>query len=246
MQSPMFDVVTRAELGVSHEGPSTGWAHIGFEDHPSDAPNALEFGPLLLVADGVIPAGTGFPMHRHEGVEILMLMCSGELQHADALGGQATLGPGELMLMSAGSGTEHAEYAHGNAGARSIVIWLKSDRPDAAPAIFLRDISKQRHQNVLVPLADAADGSDAPTSALPLRCDARILAATLDAGARVEHEVRPSRAAYVLAQNGAIWVNGVHVEEGARVLARRPGRLQIEADRDAPAGAEVVLIDVHG
>src|SRR5690242_18238931 len=72
-------------------------AHMGF--------------PTLSVInkDRVIP-GAGIPAQRHRDMETITYVLSGALAHKDSLGNGATIRPGEVQRMSAGTGILHSEF----------------------------------------------------------------------------------------------------------------------------------------
>ncbi len=57
----------------------------------------------VINQDQVAP-GEGFPAHPHRDMEIFSYVLEGELAHEDSMGNKRTLHPGEVQLMSAGSG----------------------------------------------------------------------------------------------------------------------------------------------
>lgn len=81
--------------------------------------NPSELDPFLLFDDfrNDDPAqfAKGFPWHPHRGIETITYVLSGEVTHADSLGNEGTLGPGDVQWMTAGSGILHQEMPQGNA-----------------------------------------------------------------------------------------------------------------------------------
>jgi redox-sensitive bicupin YhaK (pirin superfamily) len=56
----------------------------------------------------------GFPWHPHRGIETITYVLAGEVAHADSLGNQGVIGPGDVQWMTAGSGIIHQEMPRGN------------------------------------------------------------------------------------------------------------------------------------
>jgi len=74
-------------------------------------PDNVSFGPLVCHDDHRLKAGTGFEDHPHRDVEIVTWVLSGSLRHTDSEGHTAEVRPGEVQVLSAGSGVTHAEIA---------------------------------------------------------------------------------------------------------------------------------------
>jgi len=76
---------------------------------------------------------------------------------------------------------------------------------------------------------------------LPLRADARVLAANLPAGERLTFAADPARHLYLVAPTGALSINGVAVaaRDGVAITGERD--LEISAAQDS----EIVLVDAR-
>jgi redox-sensitive bicupin YhaK (pirin superfamily) len=232
--SPRVRVVRKANLAHDSEGPTRGWAHIGFEGYPAQAPGRLDFDPLLLFAEGMMHDGEGFAMHRHEGIENVLLVLDGCVEHRGSDGSHWSLERDDVFLMSAGSGGEHEEFAR--AETHALVIWLRSAEPDA-PCRFDRTNVPWRSTPGFCVLAS---GGSRRAGGLELRRDAAVLRADLDAGSKVTYQLAAGRRAYLIALDGPISVNDEVLESGERLMAEGPGPLRIcGADR-----SRVVLVDM--
>ena len=55
--------------------------------------------------------GAGFDDHPHRDLEIVTWVLTGALQHSDSEGHTGVVRPGEVQVLSAGSGVTHAEIA---------------------------------------------------------------------------------------------------------------------------------------
>lgn len=56
-------------------------------------------------------AGMQVPPHPHIGLQTVSWLLAGEVHHRDSLGSDASIRPGELGLMTAGTGIAHAEHS---------------------------------------------------------------------------------------------------------------------------------------
>jgi redox-sensitive bicupin YhaK (pirin superfamily) len=172
-------------------------------------------GPLRAWNDDEFAAGSGFPMHRHQDVEILTYVRRGAITHEDSLGNRCTVQAGDVQAMSAASGIRHAEFNE-TAGTTALYqIWLRPRSTGGTPAWGTRRFPRGERTGKLTVLASGY----AEDFALPINADARLLGATLRRGDVVEHLLAPGRQAYVVSTTGRTKVNGVQLEarDGAAV-----------------------------
>ena len=97
-------------------------------------PDNVAFGPLVCHDDHLLAAGAGFEAHPHRGLDIVTWVVSGSLEHTDSEGHTAVVRPGEVQVLSAGSGVTHAEIAGPGGPTRFVQAWLTPADADAAPA----------------------------------------------------------------------------------------------------------------
>jgi redox-sensitive bicupin YhaK (pirin superfamily) len=88
-----------------------------FADHIG--PSVIENGP-----------GLGIGPHPHIGLQTVTWLLAGEVLHRDSLGYEQLIRPGELNLMTAGSGVSHAEETPPNAPPELHGIQLWVAQPD--------------------------------------------------------------------------------------------------------------------
>jgi redox-sensitive bicupin YhaK (pirin superfamily) len=93
-----------------------------------------------VLNDDWIAGGGGFPPHSHANMEIITIPFSGALSHKDSSGGEGTVRPGQVQLMSAGTGITHSEY---NASSTEPVtlfqIWIEPNQLNVKPRYEERD-----------------------------------------------------------------------------------------------------------
>jgi quercetin 2,3-dioxygenase len=77
-------------------------------------------------------SGPDIGPHPHAGLQTVTWLIEGELVHHDSLGSEQTIRPGQLNLMTAGSGVAHAEEATSHAGGAFHGIQLWVAQPEAS------------------------------------------------------------------------------------------------------------------
>jgi redox-sensitive bicupin YhaK (pirin superfamily) len=108
---------------------------FSFADHVD--PQRRRFGPLLALNEDRVQPGTGFEMHPHRDLEIVMLPRSGAVEHRDSEGGHMVVRPGELQWMRAGRGIRHRQW---NASMTEIdhhfQLWFEPGARGLDPAVL--------------------------------------------------------------------------------------------------------------
>ncbi|MFB6083021.1 MAG: pirin family protein [Halorientalis sp.] len=91
--------------------------------------------PFVLFERFYIDPDEGFPMHPHEGFEIVSYMIEGGMDHEDSLGVEHTAYEDEVMRITTGSGIRHSEFPADGAACNGLQLWvnLPQDRKDADP-----------------------------------------------------------------------------------------------------------------
>ncbi|MFC0679950.1 pirin family protein [Lysobacter korlensis] len=200
----------------------------------------MGFGPLRVINEDRVDPGAGFAPHRHANMEILSYVVSGALSHRDSSGGGGVIGPGELQWMSAGHGVEHSEYNASNSEPVHFVqIWIQPARLNHAPAYAQRPADPDEVHGRWMLLASP----DGDSGSVPIRQQARLRCARLDAGDTVQHALDPARMYWLQVVRGTVEVGGDTLQAGdARGYLDESIALQV-----AHAGegrAEVLLFEL--
>ncbi len=201
----MIDHRPYAALG----GNDLDWlkARLHVDIHGMGRPEHGAIGPLRAWNDDEFAPHSGFPMHRHQDVEILTYVRHGAITHEDSLGNRATVVAGDVQAMSAGSGIRHAEFNAGDVATSLYQIWLRPRSAGGAPSWRTRTFPRHERAGLLTVLA-SGDAQDIARGALAINADARLLGATLRAGETIEHRLAPGLRAYLVSTGGRADVNG--------------------------------------
>ena len=202
-------------LGTADEGWLKARYHFSFAGY-RDA-ERMGWGALRVWNDDEVAPGAGFPPHPHANMEIITYVREGAVTHRDSLGNEGRTEAGDVQVMSAGSGVRHSEY-NLEPGATSLFqIWVLPDRAGGAPAWSTKPFPKGDRSGHFVVLASGNGDEDA----LPIRADARVLGATLQAGQTAEYRIGAGRHGYLVPASGAVEVNGVRIgpRDGAAIEA---------------------------
>ena len=159
------------------------------------------FSDLLVINDDRVAAGKGFGQHPHRDMEIFSYVLDGALEHKDTLGTGSVIRPGDVQLMSAGSGVAHSEYNHShNEPVHFLQIWIVPDVGGAKPRYQQEHFTtqKKRGRLQLIISPDGADGS------LHVRQDARVYSALIDGQESATLEIAADRYAYVHVARGSV------------------------------------------
>jgi hypothetical protein len=172
-------------------------------------------------------------------MEIVTYVIKGAITHQDHLGNQGRTEAGQIQVMSAGNGIQHAEYNKENAETELFQIWILPNK-EGVPA---------RWETVQFP-ADARDGKLAPLAsgrghdgAIPLYADGALYAGTLKAGQTIRQKL-DGKPTYLVPAKGKIEVLG---SDGKPVTANaRDGVAVVDQDEieiKAVEDAEIVLVE---
>ena len=229
--------IRRAE----HRGQANfGWLHSRhtFSFGSYYDPQQVGFSDLLVINDDRVSPGGGFDTHGHRDMEIFSYVLDGGLQHRDSMGTGSVIRPGDVQMMSAGTGVMHSEFnASREIPVHFLQIWIVPDRKGVTPRYqqqhFAPEVMRGRMRLIIAP-----DGADGPMSAYQ---DVRVYAGLFDRDDAQVVTVPANRYAYVHVARGSVEVNGEPLHEGDGARLRGMRELTFQNGR----GAEVLLFDLR-
>ncbi|SHN11662.1 pirin family protein [Roseibium suaedae] len=192
---------------------TTGWLDSfhtfsfgGFRD-----PARMGYGALRVINEDRIIPGSGFGEHGHGDMDILTLVLAGKLRHQDTLGNETEIAPGEVQLMSAGSGIRHSEMnASKTAPAHFLQIWILPDSQGGAPDYQQASLPEQENARDWTLIASGTRG-EAPLSLLS---DTKLSIAYPLAGSSLAVPSGKGRRTFVQIVEGVATIGGERLTAG--------------------------------
>ena len=230
----MIELRPYAKLGAANHGWLDTRYHFSFSDYHD--PNRMHWGLLRVWNDDAIAPNSGFPPHPHANMEIITYVRKGAITHQDSLGNKGRTAAGDVQVMSAGTGIQHAEYNVEPEETQLFQIWILPTSKGAPPSWGQKPFPKADRAGKFVTLAS---GFEADRDALPIRTDARVLGATLKAGSSTTYKLGAGRRAYLVPAEGAVEVNGIRIGQRDGAAIADVDTLAITALEDS----EIVMVD---
>ncbi|USB32612.1 pirin family protein [Paenibacillus sp. YPG26] len=209
----MIKVITSDERHTS----DLGWIHSEFSFSFSDYedPSNAHFGCLLAHNENLLKPEQGFKNHPHHDLEIVSYVVSGALEHRDDLGNSHQLKPGDVQVMSAGTGVRHEERnPSGSEDVRFVQLWFLPDQRSESPTWRAHSFNKEDRLNKLLPVVsgNGAEGT------LAINQDVTIYLGSLEPGQTVTLPRRDERRTHVFLIEG-----NTDLSCGDEQLSLRPG-----------------------
>jgi hypothetical protein len=235
-EATMLQLRRASERGHANHG----WldSHHTFSFASYFDPRFMGFRSLRVINEDRVQPGRGFGTHPHRDMEILSYVLEGGLQHRDSMGNGSTIQPGDVQLMTAGTGVTHSEF---NASKQDPVhflqIWILPERGGLTPGYEQKFFAPSDKQGKLRLLAsrDGRDGS------VTIHQDMSLYASLLGPSDTLEQPLAPGRHAWVQVARGSALVNGQLLSAGDGAALSEEPRVQLQGQ---PGGAEVLLFDL--
>jgi len=232
----MMQVRKAADRGVADHGWLNSRHTFSFASYMD--PGQIGFSDLRVINEDRVAPGQGFGKHPHRDMEIFSYVLEGALAHSDSMGTGSAIKPGDVQLMSAGSGVTHSEFnGSDEAPVHFLQIWIVPEKAGGAPVYQQRHFSDADKRGRLR-LIISPDGRD---ESLRIQQDASVYAGLFDGDESATLTLDGDRHAYVHVARGSIELDGVKLEAGDGVRLRHARSLRL----DAGDNAEVLVFDLR-
>lgn len=231
----MLTIRPAAERGPTRAGWLDSMHSFSFGQYFD--PAHMGFGPLRVINEDHIIAGAGFGTHPHDNMEIITYVLSGELAHKDSMGNGSLIRPGDIQLMSAGTGVAHSEFNNSQTDSVHLLqIWIMPDKRNVEPGYQQKrfDTTEMQNKFRVVVSPDGADGS------LRIQQNARMLTGRFDTGKNTVFAADSTRRYWLQIARGDVEANGVKLEAGDGLAITREDEIAVTAKTDA----EIILFDL--
>lgn len=201
-------------------------------------PGRMGFGVLRVINDDAVAGGQGFGAHPHRDMEIVSIPLEGELAHRDSMGNGSIIRPGDVQVMSAGTGVTHSEMnANADRPVKFLQIWVLTRKNGVRPRYQQVHVADQARpddfQQILSP--------DADDEGVWIHQDAWFMLARFSAGVKKRHAIRRAgNGVYAFVIKGSARIGDTTLKERDGLGLWDTDGLEVEAISDA----EILLMDV--
>jgi redox-sensitive bicupin YhaK (pirin superfamily) len=232
----MLKVIRYDDLGKMDIGWLNAHYHFSFANYLNR--DRMGFGPLRVINDDIVQAGSGFDLHEHKDMEIITYVRAGAINHSDNLGNKGRTSAGDVQVMSAGTGIHHAEAADADQETQLYQIWLHPESKGVTPRWESGSFPKEPVTDGLNLLVSGFAG-DKERGALYIHQQAAIYAGRLKAGTQFTQTL-PTKQSYILISEGSVKIGDavLHKGDGAELVDANTVHLHAESD------SEILVISV--
>lgn len=219
----MIKIRKSAERGSANHGWLVANHTFSFADYYD--PAHMGFSVLRVINEDRVAGGAGFPTHAHKDMEIITYIIDGVLEHQDSMGNKATISPGEIQRMSAGTGVRHSEYNHlQDKETHLLQIWITPDKNGYSPSYEQKNFAPLLAKNE-VTLVASNTGRDGSVS---LSQDVDIYAAkSVTAGDKILN-TQADRFYWLQVVSGVVTFNDVTIAAGDAISASMLTRIHLK------------------
>lgn len=232
----MFELRKAHDRGIANHGWLNSRHTFSFGAYFD--PNQQGFSDLLVINDDQVQPAKGFGTHPHRDMEIFSYVLEGELEHKDSMGTGSIIRPGDVQMMSAGTGIQHSEFNPSAAeSVHFLQIWITPDQKNVTPRyqqVHFDETSKCGQLRLIIS-AEGQDGS------LSVYQDVKVYAGLFDGDESAQLALNADRYAYIHLAKGDLEINGYRFQAGDGARIRKESELTFSKGNQA----EVLVFDLR-
>lgn len=225
-----FTVRRSAERGHANHGWLDSYHTFSFADYYD--PAHMGFRSLRVINQDIVAPGAGFPTHPHREMEIFSYVVSGTIAHKDSMGNGRELKPGQIQLMSAGTGVTHSEFNPSRTEPLHLLqIWIqpKVNRLQPSYTEWHPAPDSDQQPKVLVISPDGRENSAV------IHQDVDVYRVKLKAGETLNHDLSSGRGLWFQLIHGEVRVDETLFHPGDALSTESSGTVSFTATEDAEA-----------
>ena len=233
---------------IIHKADSRGFANHGwlqanhsFSFASWNNPERVHFGALRVLNDDIIAPKMGFGTHPHDNMEIITIPLKGVLKHRDNMNNdwQSVL-PGEVQVMSAGTGVQHSEINGSVNDYLSLFqIWIIPQKRNVEPRYDQKTFKAEDRKGKLQTIVSSFD--DKNLSGLKIHQDAKLSRLDLTEGETFTYELKSkNHGVYIMTISGKVDITGEILESRDAIGISETDDFSIVSK----AESELLLIEV--
>jgi quercetin 2,3-dioxygenase len=232
----MINIRRADERGTANFGWLDSRHTFSFGDYFD--PKQMGFGPLRVINEDRVSPGQGFPTHGHRDMEIISYVLEGALEHKDSIGTGSVIRPGDVQVMSAGTGIRHSEFNHSKTEpVHFLQIWVIPDHEGIAPRYEQKTFTAADKRGTLR-LVGSAEGRE---GSVVIHQDIELFAAILNTGEQVALPLSAGRKGWLQVARGSVVMNAHALDAGDGAAVEGEPGLSVTAKVD---GTEVLAFDL--
>lgn len=226
---------------IIHKADSRGFANHGwlqanhsFSFANYHNPEKVHFGALRVLNDDVIAPKMGFGTHPHDNMEIITIPLKGVLKHKDNMSDEwLSVQPGEVQVMSAGTGVQHSEINGSVDEHLSLFqIWIIPNKQGVTPRYDQKIFDVDKRKNKLQTLVTSMDEDH--KGSLKIHQDAVISRIDLDGNTSFEYKLKSaSNGVYVMTIFGQVTINGTVLDTRDAIGVSDAESFEIKANKNS-------------
>jgi redox-sensitive bicupin YhaK (pirin superfamily) len=181
----------------------------------------------------------GFGAHPHDNMEIISIPTSGDLEHKDNMGNTQVIRQGDVQVMSAGTGIQHAEKnKNSDKPVKFFQIWVFPKEKNIKPRYDQKNFSDADRKNKLLTVVSPLGTND---GGVQVHQDAWFSLGKLDKDLATTYSLhKKENGVYAFVIEGEVTINGEKLNRRDGLAITEADALEIKADSDA----DLLLMEV--